>query len=421
LNYYNWNAGPGVSWQSSISDEVHVKGNAYIPHAVQHTKVSAAGFSGGTTFLVYPSPIPDADLKYNGVFAVTTIPSIPAFPAGALTDSLASLVSGNIKTQLSLPIFFIEGLQTLRMLRNPFGLLKALGPDNLLKNKASFREQVGKLTAASLLSKGASIWLEHLFGWKQFKNDVDESSKALATFLNHPNTKAFMDQDKRWSVSSKQIIVSDGTEYTVGTDSATWDSQKTTFNWHNDTSGMFRLSKVDRQVVYRLGCYQRQNMYNRIVETQRLLQLSGSEVNWWNIRDTIWNVLPFTFVIDWFVDFRGIWQIPNFVRLSLADVKYLCYSTKYTLEYKVDWIPSPKILYWSGLGQWGYKLPIARFPEYLRSDTKGSLIYYQRNLGFPQPDNAVQTAFGLKGLTWSRMTTGASLFAQRVFQTKNRA
>ncbi len=224
-----------------------------------------------------------------------------------------------------------------------------------------------------------------------------------------------MDLDKRWSVSSTQAILSEGTEYSLGTDSATWQRQKNTFNWDNGGIGMFRMSNVTRKVVFSMGCYQRQNMFNRIADTQRILQLTGSEVNWWNIRDTIWNVLPFTFVIDWFVDTRGIWYLPNFVRLSLMDVKYICYSTKYSLVYDIDWIPSPKMLYWANAMPWAGKTPIARTPEHLRSESKGSLTIYDRRMGFPMLDSAVTTAFGLKGLTWSRLTTGASLIAQRIF------
>jgi hypothetical protein len=406
-NYYNYNEGPRTIRKSSISDVLTPKGVLRVPNPCVHTKHSAAGFCGANVVFTFDSPTPTANVRWDGSFMHDRVPVIPTYPASALMDDLCSLIQGNFDTKLSLPIALIEGAQTLSMLKNPFNLLKP-----------NYRTRVRKLTAASLLSKGANIWLEQLFGWQQFKSDVDESSKALATFLNSPATKQFEDQDSRLSVSQKQVITDVGEEYSVGTTSSTWSAYTTKLNWDNDTHGFFRLANVHREVKYTLGCHQKMGMLNRIRHTKSILQLTGSEVTWNNIRDTVWNLLPFSFVIDWFIDTRGIWYLPNFLRLSSTDVKNLCYSTKFSCLYDVDWMPAPRILSSMNIWPWYGKIPNGQSVQYVRTVVPGQSYVYTRSLGLPVIDSVVTSTLALRGLTWSKLTTGAALFAQRF--AKNR-
>jgi len=402
--YYEGARGPGYASRSTIIDEEARASKWYkVPREVQHTKFSAAGFGGQRINLKYATPLPDAMTSIR-LFLDDRAPDSIVFPANDLLDSLASLVSGNERTRLSLPIALIESAQTLAMVRNPFNLLK---PD--------FHKRVRKLTAASLLAKGAGIWLEQLFGWQQFKSDIDETAKVVATVMNSPLTQQFLDQERRMSSSKKDILCSDVMEYNVGTSLATWTAQKASYTWNDGGIGMFRKSNVTKTVTHRLGCVQRSNALNALTYTQRLFQLTGSEVNWYSIRDIMWEVIPFSFVVDWFINTRGFWYIPNFVRLSNMDVKYLCYSTKYSETYNIDWIPCPRMYYYWNATPWGYQIPIGREPDFLHSDSQGSKVTYYRTPGFPVSDGLVTSTLATKGLTWSKLLTGGALFAQRFF------
>jgi hypothetical protein len=329
---------------------------------------------------------------------------MPAFPAAALMDSLASLVSGNCNTKLLLPVAIIEAGQTLSMLRNPFNLLKP-----------NYRKQVGKLTPAHLLSKGSSIWLEQLFGWRQFKSDVDEAAKLTAKFLNSPETQKFCDLSEKMSANQTDVLVTDGVEYTVGSSLSTWNYGLMNNTWDNRAGGYFRRSNVFTTVRHRLGCLQSMNASNRITKTRMLFQQAGSAVNAYSIRDILWEVTPFSFVIDWFVDTRGLWYLPNYVRLSAMDVKCLCYSSKYESTYNIDWQPSPMILNYLSTTPWYYRVPVAVEPRWIRSSSVGKSSRYVRKAGFPVLDSVATNVFANKGLTWNKLVTGGALFAQRFF------
>lgn len=404
-SYSDYNRGDGYAREEIMTDESTPKGSRSVPHSCTHTKCVGAWFQNQRLSMTFDSSPSPATLNVTGAYMRSIFPIVPAFPAGALVDSLASLVDGNVKTKLSLPIFLLEGAKTIAMLRNPFNVLKP-----------SFRRQVGKLTASSLAKSGANVWLEYLYGWKQFKSDVDGIAQATATFLGSADTRKYLDQERRVSVSSKQTLASGVIEYNAGSPSYLWDMYGDILGWSNNAGGLYRFADVSTSVVYRLGCLHQERAWSAISRTRQLLQLTSAMPNWQTIRDTIWEVVPFSFVIDWFIDTRGIWYAQNVSRLSELGVYNVCYSTKVTSQYHVDWRPMPTIFQYGTSNPWSYKTPTSYDVKYIRTTDMGTMSSYTRTLGFPVSDGVVTSALSAKGLSVSKLGTAAALIAQRIFK-----
>jgi len=139
-------------------------------------------------------------------------------------------------------------------------------------------------------------------------------------------------------------------------------------------------------------------------------------INWMQARDTLWEVLPFSFVVDWFINFNNVWRIPAEQRLQAIDVKNLGYSTKKTYVFEPElqliqfgwpydqWPPSEYV------GQNMSNLITNIKPPSYKSGF-GKTTTYQRSVGLPPTTENVFTSQGLSVLHGA---DALSLVSQRV-------
>jgi len=314
-------------------------------------------------------------------------------PWNSMVDELAALAEGSTSNNAMLPVTLLEGAKTIAMCRNPFNLLKP-----------KFRRQVRKLTARTLAASGANVWLEGYYGWKSFYQDTETIAKATAQFLYDDHQKYLEKLGERLTVKSS-VPVSNGYSYTLGTAPDTWNGP----NPHKQGLAL-RCSNVNGYDLAVLGCKQFQNVADRMDRTKRFLNLYGLTPNWRTIRDTIWEVIPFSFVVDWFVDTRGLWAPLNKWRLGQMDIRDIGYSTRSFRSYRIEAKPMTNPFYYSPY-PWSLYFPDFADNVVFSSEGSGTHSVYRRYSGFPSEPAAV-VSFNTKGLSFIRSVNGIALIAQ---------
>lgn len=408
---YPWGGsyGPYCSYISDIADALSPSHARRRFQTCTHSKYKAAWIEGSKT-ISFPDETAPVSVKVSHPFMFSPSLSTPDGPWDTMADELASLADGNTDHSSMLAVTLLETAKTIEMLRNPFNLLKP-----------NFRRKVRKLTARTLSNRGAGIWLEGYYGWKSLYQDFETIAKATAYFLSEPATNAFEKLGERLSVQKKAGDVSMSVAYALGTTEYTWTQASNNGFYYNDgrpvKGHMARLVNYHHGTTYSLGCRQFMDAQARIAGTRRFLQASGL-TSWRSIRDTIWEVIPFSFVVDWFVDTRSVWAPLNKWRLGEMDIKELGYSTKLAGEYDVDLYIDPWLLYY-GYPDWGGVTPNLQSEPVIRSSSRGSFSLYERYAGFP-PSYVVDAHFLGKGLSFIRGINGAALITQLASKRKPR-
>lgn len=414
-SYSTWFGGGdnGPPWvtKSSILDQVSPKGTRrYNP--CSHLKNRAAMF----TNVVKPFTVFDwglnttltCRLTINGSFLAsppTIVPSTEHW--GDLLDQLASSVSGQHNSAAMLPVTLWEAVKTIEMLRNPFNLLKP-----------NWRRKVRKLTARDLCNKSSSIWLEGYYGWKSMFQDISQVATAAAEYLYGPAVQNLQEYGaERFSFTKNVKHAQDSVRYTVGTTASEWNYwyQTNQIPYFPNSPGLARLVDVNEQVSYTLGCNQIHDAYQRIQQANRLLRLAGVS-NWRDVRDCLWEVVPFSFVIDWFVNTRGIWAKPNMWRLQQTDIKNVGFSTRSSTSYHVEILPGSGFLKRNSWLDTAYiVLPSTNAGSVIKTTESGLISSYSRQEGFPSvaPVDVTLASHGLKRI---QCANGAALLLQQFFK-----
>lgn len=411
-SYSPWGGSPGPYMidDSTIVDDVSFGTPGAWPYrSCTHTKYHGALIAGEKQIRFSP-PTANLILRVDHEFMYKPSISVSSGPWATMLDELASLADGSVSDAAQLPVSLWEASKTIAMMRNPFNLLKP-----------RFRRQVGKLTASVLAKRSADLWLEGYYGWKSLFQDTESIARSTAAILDEPNRSYLEKLGSRLSVQKTTVSLADTVSYTVGTSAATWETAVAN-NWIEygqlKTGHFARLINHSRRSLHRLGCQQLLEVSSKIDYGRRIFSNYGCS-NWRDFRDVIWEVVPFSFVVDWFVDMRGMWAPLNRLRLGESDISRLGYSTLDRGEYDVELYISPRICYYTS-SQWGYKAPTSVVGSHIvRSITKGSYQIYSRSPGFPLSDNEVLSAFNGKGLTFIRGINGAALLAQLFSKPKH--
>jgi hypothetical protein len=292
--------------------------------------------------------------------------------------------------------------KTIAMVRNPFNLLKT-----------NWREIVGSNTARQLSLAGANCFLEQKYGWKQMYRD----SKAISTSMSKLHASLTAPPPKRrFSRYSVKQSTSTGSTCTLmyGTQGH-WDNCASDYTYTAGSYGsIVRVKSAGWRADFILGCLQHEECARRYNKYQQVLSAAGAMPH--QLLDTIWEIVPYSFVIDWFINPQGIWQLPRIKsRLGQSDVRNIGWSAKYSAGFEVEVALGKNPLYYFASTPWTYKMPSGNLGCLVLSSKPGLYQVYKRVDGLPDL-SAVYSAFTASGLSFQQGITGSALILQKLFQ-----
>lgn len=333
-----------------------------------------------------------------------------AFPAPTLTgedwgSSIAEMVSkldGSINEGCLALVTLRELGKTIKMVQNPFNLLR---PD--WKTTAKLH------TGFDLARQGANIWLEGQYGWKAALLDIRNFAKAYHKVANISDGPA--QEDPRFSVQTSETA-------TWANDGVFYDSSKASFELHLQqlqSGGIdYTISSyADRKITlkgYALSRLSaRQNLQLARVMTRFQMIQNALGLDLAHLPTTLWESVPYSFVVDWFINWQRLLGWTKIGRLYERDVYNIGTSTKVTVTYGIQQLyPAGYLNYYSPTSTWRYRRPLAfSNPPCLYGE--GSKTYYVRKPGVPLMDDIV-SGFMTLGLSPLRMASGASLLLQKI-------
>jgi len=308
-----------------------------------------------------------------------------------LIEALGQNVKGLVESKSLLGVTLRELPEAIRMVRNPFGLLKK-----------DWRKYAHNSPAAVLARKGSNLWLEYQYGWKATYSDIKQFIKTAAKYTSSLD-RYFNHGWRRYSKMAESIISAPSPTIP----DATWDSLRTSV-YNGYTGNPHLLARIKYHQAMRkanIGCYATDVLNRQVSSFNKLLYAYGLTGD--KLLDTIWEAIPYSFVVDWFVNMDRVISYPRFLdsvrTLQSTNVTRLGYSVKIEMSYDVelfsyvahsDW--------WSG----------TRWLPHLTRDTRssGKMAIYQRTNGMPP--YGVQL-WGFQGLNVSQGVSGISLILQK--------
>jgi len=354
-----------------------------------------------------PSPSYPTSVAINEIGPPVTYSggTLPTIPWASMIADLSGKLNGTVSQGSLLAVTALEAVKTIQMLRNPFGLLK---PD--------WRKRSGRNSLATLLKKGANLWLEGIYGWKAAYIDTLSIAKTVIKLQSQSVIDELATQLQRLSVCSTTVQG----QSTLGSSQWLWQgnggpacdlTNKTCQQYADAVGGFCRVFVLSDSVVARVGCRQANDSCQRYNHTMRFLNAYGLDGA--SVADVLWEIAPFSFVVDWFVDPLSLWKIPgSLLRLGASDVRDLCFSTLSEGTFRAQyWHPQSFSNY--------FLLPSRSFYDLVPSGTcvTGSSIgrwrKYVRNPGLPVSDEIFHSALRGAGLSTLRGISGASLLLQK--------
>lgn len=260
--------------------------------------------------------------------------------------------------------------QTVGMIKNPFGLLTH-----------NWRRGVKNFSPRQLMKAGANVWLEKRYGWDNLFRDIVSFSQCHQKVSEHIQ---YLSQTRgRW------VTIAEKLQDALSPNPSTISQIGTTgvLAWIQFIISDFsQSSEFTVQVLRDKSC--------RILSRG---ELTSQYIGVNKLVETLWEVLPLSFCIDWFIDIADLVSRTS-IAWNTHRLRRMGYSTKRSLS--ITPIVNSKVTTWAG--------------STTKTDVLGpSLVYkqYQRNPGFP-PDCSTVGLFG--GLSLTNLATGAALIAQRI-------
>lgn len=391
---------------STMTDEVSKAGHPF--NSCIHRVCNAAYFDASR--LSGQSWIKPGNPVYN--FETLPAGNIWVYPtesvwADALTDSmsaadwtsdviaLADSVKGLVQSKTLLAVTLRELPATVRMITNPFGFFKR-----------DWRRTVGGKTASQLARKGANLWLEYQYGWNAMYVDFKNFAKSTEKYIRQ--AELFQGRtSERFGNRSKVSLQ----PLPPTTSDSQWSSRINQAKEYSvslivpPTRVVFGSGEVQTNV----SCWASSAIEQTTSALHKLLFAYGLSRE--KIIESIWESIPYSFVVDWFVNTRGFMDSPKFnnalATLGSAAVSQLGYSAKVVYPFWGQMITNSAESDWTY--QWGYRDPLTGWFPILSAP--GYISMYQRYAGLP---NYVTPSFWSgRGLSVSQGVSGFSLLFQR--------
>jgi len=316
----------GISEYSAISDEV---GSRELYNPLDHSKQSSSlitweGYVPNSLYAGQPIDWYWCDFKVSSYLSLAQRQELeadePDIPWSDLIVGLADDVKGRLESRSLLAVTIRELPKTYRMVTNPFSLLRS-----------DWRQVAGKSSASALASRGANIWLEGRYGWNAGFYDLKnftKSSERLSTALSssHPEG-ARRRLHRRWSLF-EPLNTSFGLTETELNSYASYSNSCT----DNLRSGIRVLSRETKAVVSTEADDASLTPYTAL---DRFRQAYG--LDWASVLPSLWEAMPYSFVVDWFVHNKNIRHLPSMNFLMSQPLYRLGYSvkTEYNFQLRV--------------------------------------------------------------------------------------
>jgi len=283
-------------------------------------------------------------LSRIGVIPVAN-PIAQDVPWSDMAASLSEKLSGRIRSKSLLAVTIRELPSTIGMIRNPYRLLR--------KN---WRLKCGMKTASALAKEGANIWLETQYGWNALNYDMGNFAQAYSRILSYANVAKAGSFDEKLS-ETRQL--SGGEPYSV-----------------LDTSGwsFYRTGMIN---IWSRGCFTTATLFCRAAKARAQLghldyMLNSLGLDNRAILASLWEVIPFSFVADWFIKLPNIMAPLDFSQLASESVQLgyqACTEWRFVAGYYggiLDRLWDTGYWDWQGtqpfMGSPGYKRIYSRYP-----------------------------------------------------------
>jgi len=303
-----------------------------------------------------------------------SLPTMDAIDWGKMVSEVGNQVSGAMQSRSNLIVSAVEVGKTIQMLRNPFNLIKSAKKLNIPK----------KATLKDLTKRSASAWLEWRYGWSNLVADTVAIASVMDEAAAHREyLLKYVGKDR--PIHSREIV-----EKTVDVPYHT----STFLSYMPLVEMVPRNLRVKRTAVF--GCAVLNESYSNVFDFPALIK-QRLGIN--RIAEAVWDLVPFSFVVDWFVNVQKIMGIDPTL-WARHDIRYLGYSIKTETSIDIDFRCSFPAWDW--------------IPEVVRTcSVQGSVcnVAYARSEGFP-PGCDTLGVFG--NLRKINVADGAALIVQRI-------
>lgn len=231
----------------------------------------------------------------------------PSFGSELTEQCLQKVANSSPERTVEESMMFIKDLRsTIKMIRNPFGILSDL---------ASKARNVGKkATLRQVFERNPSVangWLEYQFGWKPLINDVKNTVDALAGLRDSYNQYVNGNMSPTKGFTVKQVSTSAKYNSPIPEGPGFIVKSRST---HRARCLMWTMMQPSPQTM----------SYGAFVAKR--FGLSSS-----NIIPTVWDAVPWSFVVDWFIPVGDY-----LTRITETPVKFDVYKTMYDYTVSSD-------------------------------------------------------------------------------------
>lgn len=365
-----------------------------------HTKVIGSSLKTVAPISVDYRSYPDRTWEFRAYVGYhNSSASVPTDIWASLINSLASDVNGFVKPQSLLAVTLWELRQTYAMIRNPFNLLKP-----------NWRAHASMHPARALIKKASDLWLEGLYGWKSCYYDIKGISAGLSKIACANPHQALEGMQERWSRTQKGQCSLPSTIFPMGGSEPYWNSLIADRKAGNyNMVDAFRVTNYAANWKATIGCKQRVAAVNDLRLWIQKFQTFGLDRQ--SILTTLWEIVPFSFVVDWFIDTQSIWSPLSMARLAAPDIRDLGCSNAIEESYRVEYFPvyDP----WRYNSPWSYDTVNEVRGAGPITGTTGTTKTYTRSSGLPSL-STILTIFKSQGLNSLKLTSATSLIVQQV-------
>lgn len=298
-------------------------------------------------------------------------PNLPSVNWSTLVEECGQALSGRMEASTNMLVNVAQMAQTVRMFKNPFGILNP-----------HWRRQVKKMTTAQAMKSAANVWLEYRYGWSNLYRDIKAFASMYDSVSHHMQYMA--------EVKDKWAPVARSNVETIESPSLSGFPQTSPYSVH---SGW----EITPCLYTRRATFSFDYLWSRLARTYTRFEYSHQYLGMDKMVEALWDLVPFSFVIDWFIDLSNV-NITNPILWNGERIRFPGYSLKEEWYMKVDihyTIPT----YGADHDYW-YHSP---------SQIVGST--YERISGFP-PGTSTVGFFG--GLNLLHAADSASLIMQRL-------